>query len=50
MAEPRSTNSVAARQARYGATASLYTIVVIAALILVNWLGNRYNRKRLRRS
>jgi ABC-type uncharacterized transport system involved in gliding motility auxiliary subunit len=44
MAEPRSTNSVAARQARYGATASLYTIVVIAALILVNWLGNRYNK------
>ncbi|MDQ2776510.1 MAG: GldG family protein [Acidobacteriota bacterium] len=44
MAAPRSTNSVAARQARYGATASLYTIVVIAALILVNWLGNRYNK------
>lgn len=37
-------NTVAARQARYGATASLYTIVVIAALILVNWLGNRYNK------
>ena len=36
--------SVSARQARYGATASLYTIVVIAALILVNWLGNRYNK------
>jgi ABC-type uncharacterized transport system involved in gliding motility auxiliary subunit len=37
-------NTVAARQARYGATASLYTLVVIAALILVNWLGNRYNK------
>lgn len=37
-------SSVSARQARYGATASLYTIVVIAALILVNWLGNRYNK------
>ncbi|MCU1291661.1 MAG: ABC-type uncharacterized transport system involved in gliding motility auxiliary component-like [Bryobacterales bacterium] len=36
--------SVSARQAKYGATASLYTLVVIAALILVNWLGNRYNK------
>ena len=40
----RTNDSVSARQARYGATASLYTIVVIAALILVNWLGNRYNK------
>ena len=37
-------NTVSARQARYGATASLYTIVVIAALVLINWLGNRYNK------
>lgn len=37
-------NSMAARQARFGATASLYTVVVIAALVLVNWLGNRYNK------
>ncbi|HEY7211930.1 MAG TPA: GldG family protein [Bryobacteraceae bacterium] len=37
-------HSVGARQARYGATASLYTIVVIAALVIVNWLGNRYNK------
>ncbi len=37
-------NTIAARQARFGATASLYTIVVIAALVLVNWLGNRYNK------
>jgi ABC-type uncharacterized transport system involved in gliding motility auxiliary subunit len=36
--------SVAARQARFGATASLYTIVVIAALVIINWLGNRYNK------
>ncbi len=36
--------SVSGRQARYGATASLYTIVVIAALVLINWLGNRYNK------
>jgi ABC-type uncharacterized transport system involved in gliding motility auxiliary subunit len=39
-----SRDTVAARQARYGATASLYTIVVIAILVLVNWLGNRYNK------
>lgn len=37
-------HSVGARQARYGATASLYTIIVIAALVIVNWLGNRYNK------
>ena len=37
-------STVAARQARFGATASLYTIVVIAALVLMNWLGNRYNK------
>ncbi len=37
-------NTVSARQARYGATASLYTIVIIAALVLINWLGNRYNK------
>ena len=44
MATTTAKNSVSARQARYGATASLYTIVVIAALILVNWLANRYNK------
>jgi ABC-type uncharacterized transport system involved in gliding motility auxiliary subunit len=37
-------HTVAARQARYGATASLYTIVVLAVLVIVNWLGNRYNK------
>lgn len=32
------------RQARFGATAVLYTIVVIAILVLINWLANRYNK------
>ncbi len=36
--------TVAARQARFGATASLYTLVVLAALVLMNWLANRYNK------
>ncbi|MBV9266153.1 MAG: GldG family protein [Acidobacteriaceae bacterium] len=40
----RAKDSVAARQARYGATASLYTIVILAILVAVNWLGNRYNK------
>ncbi len=44
MAAENSKSSVSARQARYGATAMLYTIIVIAALILVNWLANRYNK------
>src|SRR5690349_24926296 len=37
-------NTAAAQQARFGATAVLYTIVVIAVLVLVNWLANRYNK------
>lgn len=37
-------DSAAARQARFGATAILYSIVVIAVLVLVNWLANRYNK------
>jgi ABC-type uncharacterized transport system involved in gliding motility auxiliary subunit len=37
-------DSVSARQARYGATATLYTLVVLAVLVMVNWLGQRYNK------
>jgi ABC-type uncharacterized transport system involved in gliding motility auxiliary subunit len=37
-------DTASARQARFGATALLYTIVVIAILVLVNWLTNRYNK------
>ena len=44
MANLNHKSSMSARQARYGATAMLYTIIVIAALILVNWLANRYNK------
>lgn len=36
--------SASAQQARFGATALLYTLVVIAVLVLVNWLANRYNK------
>lgn len=36
-------DTLAAKHARYGATAALYTIVVIAVLVLINWLANRYN-------
>jgi len=41
---PKPKNSAAAQQARFGATAVLYTIVVLAVLVLVNWLANRYNK------
>ncbi|MGI8960174.1 MAG: GldG family protein [Bryobacteraceae bacterium] len=44
MAESKSKNTVSSRQTRYGAAATLYTIVVIAVLVMVNWLANRYNR------
>jgi len=37
-------DTVAARQARYCATATLYTLIVIAVLVMVNWLANRYNK------
>ena len=37
-------NTVGAKQAQYGATAMLYSIVVIAALVMINWLANRYNK------
>ena len=39
-------DTVAARQARFGATSALYTIVVIAILVLVNWLAQmpRFNK------
>lgn len=40
---PRS-NTLGARQTQYGATAGLYVIVIIAVLVLVNWLANRYNK------
>ncbi|MGC2658354.1 MAG: GldG family protein, partial [Bryobacteraceae bacterium] len=37
-------STVAGQQARFGATAGLYTIIVLAALVMVNWLANRYNK------
>ncbi|HZS55304.1 MAG TPA: GldG family protein [Bryobacteraceae bacterium] len=39
-------DTVAARQARFGATSGLYTIVVIAVLVLINWLAQmpRFNK------
>lgn len=45
-AVPDRKTSVAARQARFGATSLLYTIVVIAILVLINWLAQmpRFNK------
>ncbi len=31
-------------KARYGASAGVYTLIVLAALVMVNWLANRYNK------
>lgn len=36
--------SVSAQQARFGATAGLYTIIVILILVAINYLGARFNR------
>ena len=38
------TKSLDATKARFGATAGLYTIIVLACLVAVNWLANRYNK------
>ncbi len=40
----RTMDAANARQAKYGATAGLYALVVIAALVMINWLANRYNK------
>jgi len=32
------------RQARYGAYASLYIVILIAVLAIINWLANRYDK------
>src|SRR5437868_3658739 len=44
MALAKTKKVLAARQTRFGATATLYTVIVIAVLVMVNWLGNRYNK------
>src|SRR5436853_7006799 len=44
MAAHTTRNILAARQTRFGATATLYTIIIIAVLVMLNWLGNRYNK------
>ena len=38
------THTAASQRARFGATAGLYTILVIAVLALVNYLGVRFNK------
>jgi ABC-type uncharacterized transport system involved in gliding motility auxiliary subunit len=37
-------DSASARQAKYGATAGLYVLIVVAVLVMINWLSNRYNK------
>lgn len=37
-------DTATSRQAKYGSYAALYTIIIIAVLIMVNWLANRYNK------
>jgi ABC-type uncharacterized transport system involved in gliding motility auxiliary subunit len=37
-------NILKSRQAKYGAYAGAYIIVIIAVLAAVNWLGNRYSK------
>jgi ABC-type uncharacterized transport system involved in gliding motility auxiliary subunit len=44
MATTQTTQTVASQQARFGATAGLYTIVVIAILAAINYLGVRFNK------
>jgi ABC-type uncharacterized transport system involved in gliding motility auxiliary subunit len=37
-------NFLKSRQAKYGAYAGAYIIVIVAVLVAVNWLGNRYSK------
>ncbi len=38
------TLDAASRQAKYGGTAALYILVIVAVLVMINWLANRYNK------
>jgi ABC-type uncharacterized transport system involved in gliding motility auxiliary subunit len=38
------TDAGSKRQAKYGATAGIYVLIVIAVLVMINWLANRYNK------
>lgn len=40
----KATMDASQRQAKYGATAALYILVIIAVLVMINWLANRYNK------
>ena len=44
MAARKLLDPASARQAKYGATAGLYIVIVIAVLVIINWLANRYNK------
>ena len=44
MAAKRPMEAGTAREAKYGATAAVYVIVIIAVLVMINWLANRYNK------
>ena len=37
-------NPMSSRQAKYGAYAAVYTIVIIAVLVAINFLANRYTK------
>ncbi len=38
------TANLGSSKTRFGASAGLYTLIVIAALCMINWLANRYNK------
>ena len=40
----RNMDAGSARQAKYGATSALYVVIIVAVLVLINWLANRYNK------
>jgi ABC-type uncharacterized transport system involved in gliding motility auxiliary subunit len=37
-------DAASSRQAKYGATAGVYILIVVAVLVMINWLANRYNK------
>ena len=41
---PKKSSWVQARQTKYGAYAALYTIVILAVIIVGNWLAASHNK------
>ena len=44
MADPKA-STLKAKRTQYGAYLTLYTLIVLAVLVVLNWLANQNNKK-----